>query len=350
MKFLSAVLILAASAQVLSAQLARALDLNDRGNAASDAGHYQEAIGLYRDALAIWRESGPKYDSHRAGTLFNLGIVISATGNRPEAAQVLEQSLALHRKTLGVRDHRTISNINLLASNYLMIGRVDEAEALLKEALPIDRELFPDEIQTARTLAGLCNVMVRRGHPEDAIAPAEEALRIAIKAAGENSLDVALAYSNVGEAHRSAGRPERALPLFRKARELYEKALGPEHPRVAALLSQEGLILMGDGKLATADRLMTRAVESLGRGCPNCAVELAIVENNLALLRFKQQRYRDADELLSHAIALRERFSPTPGAEMAGTLRLLAAVRKKEHLYEDAARLTARADVILGYH
>ena len=47
-------------------------------------------------------------------------------------------------------------------------------------------------------------------------------------------MDTALAYTSVAEAHRFAGAPERALPLYRKARSLYEKALGPEHPRVAA--------------------------------------------------------------------------------------------------------------------
>src|ERR1043165_2468533 len=100
----------------LSAQLSRALDLNTRGNEASDAGKFDEAIGLYRESIAIWTAAGPEYDAHRAGTLLNLGIVISGTGNRNEAARVMEQSLALHRKTLGIKNHRTLSNMNLLAS------------------------------------------------------------------------------------------------------------------------------------------------------------------------------------------------------------------------------------------
>ena len=49
-------------------------------------------------------------------------------------------------------------------------------------------------------------------------------------ATGEDSVDAALAYSSVAEAHRIAGAPDRALPLYRKARALYEKALGPGSP------------------------------------------------------------------------------------------------------------------------
>jgi tetratricopeptide (TPR) repeat protein len=331
------------------AQLATALELNERGNAASEAGRYDEAIGLFRDSLAIWRAAGPDYNAHRAGTLFNLGIVVSATGNRPDAAKILEEALALHRKTLGLTAVRTLSNINLLASNYLMIGRVQDSEALFREVLTVARERYPNDIQTARALEGLSNVLVRYGKAEEALPLSEEALRIAVGAAGEASLDAALAYANVAEAHRSLGHIERALPLFRKSRGLYEKQLGPDHPRVASLMSQEGILMLEDGKLATAEQLMTQALAALDRSCPKCYVERAIAENNLAVLRLRQKRYRDAGELLSRVIAVRENFTATPGQELAETIRLLAAVRQKEKRFEDAERLTRKADVILGY-
>jgi len=349
MNFARLALILAVAVTTASAQLSKALDLNSRGNDASDKGEYEEAAQLYRDAIAIWSASGPTYDAHRAGSLLNLGIVISATGNRPDATKVMEEALALHRKTLGVRSQRTVSNMNLLASNYLMIGQTERADELLKEALPIARELFPKDIQTARALEGICNVLVRRGQADEAIAPAEEALAIAIGAAGGDSLDTALAYSNIAEAHRSSGHSERALPLFRKARWIYQKALGPDHPRVAALMSQEGLVMLEDHKLATAEQLMKDAIGALNRGCPKCSVEMAIAENNLAVLRVEQKRYREADELLTHVVKLRENFTPSPGRELASTLQLLAGVRQKQRLFDDAQRLTNRANMILGY-
>jgi tetratricopeptide (TPR) repeat protein len=330
-------------------QLASALDLNDRGNQAAEEGRFEEAIGLYRDSIAIWRASGPNYDAHRAGTLLNMAIAISSIGNRPEAVRVMEESLALHRKALGSRDRRTVTNINLLGSNLMLIGRMEEAEALFREALSVAQELFPTDIQMARALEGISNIYMRKGRASEAIAPAEQALAIAIKAAGEDSLDCALAYANVGEMHRSNHHPERALPLFRKSRATYEKFLGPYHPRVAALLSQEGLLLLEEGKLASADQLMTKALDALDRSCPKCVVERAIAESNLGVLRLKQKRYAEADDMLTHVVALREGFTATPGEELADTLRLLAAVRQKEKLYDDAERLTRRANVIMGY-
>lgn len=330
-------------------QLASAVDFNDRGNAASVAGRFDEAIGLYRNSIAIWSAGGPAYDGHRAGTLLNLAIVVSITGDRPEAVRIMQESLALHRKVLGPRDLRTLTNMNLLASNLLLIGRMEEADALFHEVLPIARELYPGDIQTARALEGISNVLMRRGRAVEATAPAEEALAMAIHATGDEGLDTALAYANVAEVHRANHHPERALPLFRKSRAMYEKVLGTDHPRVASLLSQEGLLLLEEGKLATAEQLMTQALGVLDRSCPKCSVERAVAEDNLASLRFKQKRYGDADQLLSHVVSLRESFTPNPGEELASTLRSLAVVRQKEKRFDDAARLTRRADVILGY-
>ena len=153
----------------------------------------------------------------------------------------------------------------------------------------------------------------------------------------------------LAEAHRSMGSGARALPLYRQARALYQKALGPDNPRVATLLSQEGLILMQDGKLALAEQAMTQALRSLSKWCPGCLVELAIAQSNLGLLHVGQKRYREADEAYSAVIELREKFAVSPGPELADALQSLAEVREKERRFDDAARLKSRAQMIRGY-
>jgi tetratricopeptide (TPR) repeat protein len=323
--------------------------LNTQGNRVAESGNNPEAQRLYREAIQIWRSLGPAYDAHTAGTLLNLAVAMTDDGQRLAAVKVSEEALALHRRTLGGTHHRTVANMNLLASNYLMLGDPDRAEALYQEALPIERELYPRDIQTARTLEGLAYGLVRRRQPREALPLVEEALGIAIQCAGEDSMDTALAYSSVAEVHRAMGSGERALPLYRKARALYQKALGSDHPRVASILSQEGLILMQDGKLALAEQSMAQAVKSLKTACPGCLVELSIAESNLGLLRLRQKRYREADEALTSAVELREKFAVSTGPELADALQSLALVREKEHRFDDAVRLNTRAEMIRGY-
>src|SRR5580765_4879569 len=125
---------------------ADALKLNDLGNIASDAGDYLGAATRYRQAIEVWRGLGPDYRAHLAASLMNLGSVLCGLGQRREGAAAFVESLALHRVTLGMRDRRTVTNMTMLASDYLMLGEVGKAEALLEEVLPIARAEFPNDI------------------------------------------------------------------------------------------------------------------------------------------------------------------------------------------------------------
>ena len=327
----------------------KAQSLNTQGNETAEKGNEREAQRLYQESIAILRPLGTAYDAHTAGVLMNLGVSFSSDGQRPAATKIFEEALALHRRSLGATHRRTVTNINLLAINYLMLGDPARAEVLLKEALATERQFYPDDVQTAHTLDGMAYILMHGKDGRGALPLTEEALRISIRSTGENSLDTALAYATVAEAHRMCGSRERALPLYRQARWLYEKALGAESPRVASLLSQEGLILMMDGNLALAEQSMMQAVNMLRKACPDCAVELSVTQNNLGLLRLKQKRYREADEVLTSSAELREKFAVQPGPELADTLQLLALARQKLHRPDDAARLNDRAQSILGY-
>ncbi len=131
----------------------------------------------------------------------------------------------------------------------MMLGDAPRAEGLLAEALAIARRNYPADLQLGNTLAGFSALNLRAGKPAEALPFAEEALSVTLKAEGGEGPESAMMYQNVAQIHQSAHRPERALPLFRKARAILERLGNTEDPKYASLLSQEGLALMDDGKL-----------------------------------------------------------------------------------------------------
>lgn len=343
---LAGVVALAASS---AAQSDLGMELNDRGIAAGRRGDRAEAERLYGEALRIFRAGGPQFEPHVAAVLVNLGESLCASGKPAEAVPLYEEALAANRRVLGPKHIRSLNNMNVLATAYLLLGENDSADALLNEALAAERELYPNDMELVHTLAGLATLRSRRGQPAEALPLAQEALSLALRVAGEESVDAALMYANVAEVHRQAGRPERALPLYRKSRAICERTLGAQHPRVASILSQEGIALMEDGKLSMAEAEMTRADDLLARYCQGCLAERALSSHNLGLLRIRQQRYAEADRLLTGALAMEERASARPGRDMANTLEMLALVREKQKRHEDAVLLKSRASVILAY-
>jgi tetratricopeptide (TPR) repeat protein len=332
------------------AQVDPAYVWNDQGLAASARGANREAEALFHNAMDRWRSLGPTHDAHFAITEANLAQAQCAEGRRADCQKSLEDAVAILRRTVGLRTIQTLTTLNLLAGVQLMREDIASAEKLLTEALPIEREILPHDIQLARTLGSLAALRTKQAKLDEAMPLAEEALRVSLETEGESSIDAALQYSNVAEIHRLAGRPDRALPLYRKSEEIYAKAVGPDHPRVACILSEEGLVLMADRKYSLAEQAMERARKIVDQRCAACGFEQSMILSNLGLLRLRQERYPEADQILTRALAFEEKSMQTPGPMMAATLEGLAQVRHQQRRYEEAERLKSRAAVIAAYN
>src|SRR5947209_5217304 len=328
------------------AQPEEANRLNQDGLLAYQRTAYAEAEKDDLQANAIWEKLVPQFHPHLAISKMNLAQALAAEGRRPEAAEVFRESVALFRESLGVQDLRTLTAMNLLGGLYLMMGDYNHANLLFSEALPIERQFYPKDAQLGRTLGGMACILYREKRMAEALPVAEEALRIALQSSGDDSLDAALAYGNVAEAQRLSGHGDRALPLYRKSRTIYEKILGPDHPRVGTVMAQEGLMALGEGQVATAEKTLLRAVAIIQKACPLCTYERWIAESNLALVRVRQGKYEMADRLFSEVLELQEKSEPQPARDMVATLKALAFIRGKEHKPEDAARLNQRATTL----
>lgn len=308
------------------AQPSKALTLNQQGLDAAARRDYAAAERDGRAAVEIYRSLGSPYEAHLSIALFNLGQAMCGEGRWRASEEIFSESLDLSRRALGPRHIRTVAGLNALGHVEMMLGGFESAEARFLEALALARAFYPRDLQLAYALAGFSSLRLRAGKLEEALPYAEEALRVTIEAEPREGVETATMYQNVAQIHRTAGRPERALPLLRKALAIYEQAGESGSPRYASALSEEGLALMDDGKLVQADREMKRAVALLAE-CPGCGFQLAIARNNLGLLRFRQRKYAEADELLRRALAEEELYSPTDAAQIAMTRNALQKVR-----------------------
>lgn len=315
---------------VANGQTQQALSFNRQGLEAAARRDYAEAERNYRSAVELYRKLGPPFEAHLSITLFNLAETICGEGRWRESKEVFGESLALSRRALGPEHLRTVAALNALGNVEMLMGDFDNAEAQFTEAIAIGRELYSREIQHAYSLAGLSSLRLRKGNPEEALPYADEALRITIEAEPREGLNTALMYQNVGRIHRAAGRSERALPLLRRARAIYERANAEKDPRYATLLSDEGLALMDEGKLGSADADMSRAIGLL-QPCGGCGFELAIARNNLGLLRFRQKKYAEAGDLLRKALEEEQRYSPSDAAQIGRTKSALEKAEAALH-------------------
>jgi len=125
---------------------------------------------------------------------------------------------------------------------------------------------------------GLCRKL---GRKEDAVTHAEEALRLmdALSLAGTVAGGTALV--NAATVYKAFGMAEKALPLYARARSVYEALLPGEDPRLGGLYNNYALALAELGRFDEAFTLNRLALEVMQR-VPGSEPEQAITWLNIA--------------------------------------------------------------------
>ena len=119
------------------------------------------------------------------------------------------------------------------------MGRLQDAEPLLRESLAISRKALGEEhADVGTSLNNLGLLLQDMGRFEDAEPLYRGSLEIWRKTLGEEHQNVGQSLNNLGSLMKAMGRLHDAEPLYRKSLEIRRKALGSEHPDVTEDRSQ----------------------------------------------------------------------------------------------------------------
>jgi tetratricopeptide (TPR) repeat protein/CHAT domain-containing protein len=134
--------------------------------------------------------------------------------------------------------------------------------------------------------------------------------------------------------HRE-GRYAEAESLLNHTLEVYDYALGPDHPYFAKSLDNLASLYRAQGRYTEAESLHKRAATILGAALglhPDVATSL----NNLALLYRARGRYAEAEPLHKRALAIWERALGPDHPNVADTLYSLASLYHEQGRYAEA--------------
>ena len=101
--------------------------------------------------------------------------------------------------------------------------------------------------------------LYRAGQYDRAVVVAKKALEVAEKDVGPNHPDVAQSLNNLAALYRAQGQYAQAEPLYRRSLAIWERALGPDHPDVATSLENLAALYRATQRIAEAEKLEERA-------------------------------------------------------------------------------------------
>jgi CHAT domain-containing protein/tetratricopeptide (TPR) repeat protein len=213
----------------------------------------------------------------------------------------------------------------------------------LKLVSPLTSEA--DEL-TSKAIA-----LVQAGKYAEAISLAQQVLAIREKVLGPDHPDVATVLYNFGMLYEEAGRFAEAEPLYKRSLAIREKALGPDHPDhflVAQSLNNLAELYERLGRYTEAEPLNQRALAIFEKTLGPDNFEVADSLNNLAALYDQQGRYAEAEPLFKRSLAIREKaLGPDHrNVNIAQSLNNLASLYVHQGRYTEAELLYKRSLVI----
>jgi tetratricopeptide (TPR) repeat protein len=221
-------------------------------------------------------------------------------------------------------------------------GRLDEAEAACRKTLARAEDSFPGgDHLVAEALNTLGMIHKFQGRYAEAEPLYRRALAF-VTAVGDVDAEATVLH-NLGGLCHARGDFEAGEPPARRAVELREARLGPDHPAVAADREAWGALLEGLGRLTDAERAYASALATFERHQGRDSLEAASALAALGSVQHAQGRLDDALASYRRALAIRQARLPAQHFDVALTMNNLAMLLEDRGAREEAQRLLEQA-------
>jgi tetratricopeptide (TPR) repeat protein len=155
-------------------------------------------------------------------------------------------------------------------------------------------------------------------------------------------------YRSIGEAYAGSQDYERSQDYYKQSEEKYGEALalledghvlGPSHPDVATSLNDLAILWSNRGEATKAEQLFERALTILENALGRYDRFVADADVNLANCYFMLGKYADAESLYGRALKIRKKELPPVHPELARSLSALAWLYVEQGRYAEAEPL-----------
>jgi ankyrin repeat protein/Tfp pilus assembly protein PilF len=207
--------------------------------------------------------------------------------------------------------------------------RYKEAQAAYQEAVSLN----PNDI---KALTDLGNMESRLGNGTAALERVKKALELIQKAYGEEHIDVATIYNNIGTVLADQGKYDEALILYNKTCDIQLKVLGKMHPHVAGDYNNIGASLKAQGKydesLTSHKKALDILLNVLGEEHPHVAISY----HNIGRVLEAQEKYDEALIFYNKALDIQLKVLGEMHPDVAASYNSIGLALHSQEKYDEA--------------
>jgi serine/threonine protein kinase/tetratricopeptide (TPR) repeat protein len=232
------------------------------GEALFKNGKSVEAESMLREALAYQRESlGGHHDEWLLTTASKLAYQLNQEGKLNEAEALLRETVEDYRRVFGENNPNTWGAITRLSEMLNATNRSDEAEAALRQLLKAQRAVdgAEKELLFKQTLYFFAAALRNTGKLAEAESAFREVVAFTQSPEGYDPVREAETSATFASVLRGQGKLDEAIAEYRKALAGFRQILGDEHEITFLMTDTLGATLRMKGDISEADALHQQA-------------------------------------------------------------------------------------------
>ena len=277
-------------------------------------------------------------------SIFRIGHIEKIASNRElylvDLKLTADDDPQLRLLTDRIREETTCpSGMNRLCLLLIKIGKFDKAEYLCEMLL--NQNLDPsDEAYFYNNLGYLKS---QQSDQESALLLHRRALQIHQKSLPPNHPDLASSYNNIASVYDNMGEYSKAVSFHQKALQIHQKSLPPNHPHLASSYNNIASVYDKMGEYSKALSFHEKALEMYQKSLPPNHPDLAISYNNIGLVYYNMGEYSKSLSFHEKALEMREKSLPSNHPDLAISYNNIASVYDKMGEYSKALSFHEKA-------
>ncbi|MCH9682406.1 MAG: serine/threonine-protein kinase [Deltaproteobacteria bacterium] len=304
-----------------------------RGAAFDQLGDYEASKAAFSSALASatrWRQWETMAEAST-----DLMLVVGHRLGRPEEG--------LHYLTTAERGSRSPKHLANVRSNQSILladlGRLDEAEARLREALSLHEQFpVPDLVTAGRWRGNLSVVLKLQGRLDEALVEARAVLGLWEDALGVEHPQTIKMRANIAAFLSEQGEHDQAVAMLQRVIVQWTDALGPDHEYLLVARNNlaETLVSLGQHARAAEEFGIVLDLNTRARGADH--LETAKTQARLASALLALDRVAEAKPMLETAWSRAQRDDAPADLRVNAAFLLARATWGGEAPHADRAR------------
>lgn len=239
-----------------------------------------------------------------------------------------------------------------LATFSLRHGRLDRAEAVLREAIGIRRGLYGDGwVENRFALRSLGEILLRTGRNAEAGKHLRRALELHERSGADERSFLADLLGSLAMTARATGENQNAELYLSRQIAILEECLGPEAPALGPPLLDLARTQCALQRFDEMERTCARILESIekrGEEIPGADLGLAMTLLLLSDVRIDRGMFAEAEQMLHRALHALEKAGDDGILYTGGCLERLSVIRARTGRPSEAEVFLERAIEVVG--